>query len=297
MEEACYILKEYLNYHNETIQKYGENSVVLMQVGGFYEIYAVINEIIHVGADLHTLADILGIQIARRNKNITEITYDNFLMAGFPEHALPKFQKILLNHNYTIALVNQVTEPPNPERQITDIISPGTVIENYNNADMNVLVSVYINVYPQQYDKKIYIVGLSAIDVSTGQNYVHRIQSSLTDESMWSDELFRLLHYYSPKETLFHCDEEFELLKDEICNQWIIDDKTLHVHLYKNPQFKKQSFQNEFLKQIFTDGGILTPIEYLGFERDPEITLSYIYMLQFIHEHKIENLHLSLIHI
>ena len=291
MEEACYILKEYLNYHNETIQKYGENSVVLMQVGGFYEIYAVINEIIHVGADLHTLADILGIQIARRNKNITEITYDNFLMAGFPEHALPKFQKILLNHNYTIALVNQVTEPPNPERKITDIISPGTVIENYNNADMNVLVSVYINVYPQQYDKKIYIVGLSAIDVSTGQNYVHRIQSSLTDESMWSDELFRLLHYYSPKETLFHCDEEFELLKDEICNQWIIDDKTLHIHLYKNPQFKKQSFQNEFLKQIFTDGGILTPIEYLGFERDPEITLSYIYMLQFIHEHKIENLH------
>ena len=96
MEEACYILKEYFNYHNETIQKYGENSVVLMQVGGFYEIYAVINEIIHVGADLHTLADILGIQIARRNKNITEITYDNFLMAGFPEHALPKFQKILL---------------------------------------------------------------------------------------------------------------------------------------------------------------------------------------------------------
>ena len=34
---------------------------------------------------------------------------------------------------------------------------------------------------------------------------------------------------------------------------------------------------------------MLSPIEYLGFERDPEIVLSYIYMFQFIHEHKIEN--------
>ena len=73
MEKASYILKEYLNYHNESIQKYGENTVVLMQVGGFYEIYAVVNETTNVGADIYQLADILGIQVARRNKNIPTI--------------------------------------------------------------------------------------------------------------------------------------------------------------------------------------------------------------------------------
>ena len=132
MESAPYILKEYLKYHNENIKKYGKNTVVLMQVGGFYEIYAVINEKIHEGADIYHLADILGIQVARRNKNIPEIDFNNFLMAGWNTFALPKFQKILLNHNYTIILVNQITEPPNVERQITDIMSPGTVIDNYN---------------------------------------------------------------------------------------------------------------------------------------------------------------------
>jgi len=288
MEKACYILKEYIKYHDENVKKYGSNTVVLMQVGGFYEIYAVVNESISQGADIYQLADILGIQVARRNKSIQEISYDNFLMAGWNTFALPKFQKILLNHNYTVVLVNQITEPPNVERAITDIISPGTVIENYNNADTNYLVSVYINIYPQQHDRKIYVVGLSAIDVSTGQNTVHKIQSSLTDENLWQDELFRLIHYYSPKETIFHMDEEIELTKDDICNQFVINEVTLHSNLYTDSQFKKPSFQNDMLKKVFQPG-YLEATEYLGFDC-PEITLSYVYMIQFIHEHKLENL-------
>ena len=44
----------------------------------------------------------------------------------------------------------------------------------------------------------------------------------------------------------------------------------------------------KFLKKIF-NSGFLTPVEYLGFD-ESEMTLSYIYMIQFIHEHKLENL-------
>ena len=288
MSEPCYILKEYINYHDENIKKYGSNTVILMQVGGFYEIYAVANDKINVGADIYKIADILGIQVTRRNKSVPEINYGNYLMAGWNTFALPKFQKILLNHNYTIVIVNQITEPPNPERAITDIISPGTVIENYNNSDTNYLVSVYINIYPQQHDRKIYVIGLSAIDIATGQNIVHTIQSTLTDENIWRDELFRLIHYYSPKETIFHIDEEIELTKDDICNQFEVNEVTLHLQLYTDSQFKKPTFQNDFLKKIF-DPGYLLATEYLGFDC-PEITLSYIYMIQFIHEHKLENL-------
>lgn len=286
MGEPCFILKEYLKYHNENIQKYGENTVVLMQVGSFYEIYSVQNDTVNVGADIYKIADILGIQVVRRNKSIPEINYDNFLMSGWNMYATEKFQKILLNHNYTIVFVDQISEPPNPERKITNIISPGTMIENYNNNDNNNLISVYINRYPQQYDKYIYVVGLSVIDVSTGQNYVHKIVSSLNDSNIWSDELFRLIHYYSPKECIFH--DDANLSKEEICNTFQLNSQTLHYNLYQNKDFKKPSFQNEFLKKIF-NSGFLTPIEYLGFD-ESEMTLSYIYMIQFVHEHKLENL-------
>ena len=75
------------------------------------------NESINVGADIYKLGDILGIQVVRRNKSISEINYDNFLMSGWNMYATEKFQKILLNHNYTIVFVDQVTEPPNPEKK------------------------------------------------------------------------------------------------------------------------------------------------------------------------------------
>jgi len=286
MEEPCFILKEYLKYHDENIQKYGKNTVVLMQVGSFYEIYSVQNESLNLGADIYQLADILGIQVVRRNKSIPEITLENFLMSGWNTYATEKFQKILLNHNYTIVYVDQVTEPPNPERKITNIISPGTMIENYNNSDNNYLLSIYLNSYPQQYDKYIYVIGLSAIDISTGENTVHKIISSLDDNNIWKDELFRLIHYYSPKECLFH--SEIDLKKDEISNMFQLNEKSIHYNLYQNHDFKKPSYQNEYLKKIFNTG-FLTPIEYLGFD-ESEITLSYLYMIQFIHEHKLENL-------
>ena len=288
MSEPCFILKEYLKYHDENIQKYGENTVVLMQVGSFYEIYSVQNESINVGADIYKLADILGIQVVRRNKSIPEINYDNFLMAGWNMYATEKFQKILLNHNYTIVFVDQVTEPPNPERKITNILSPGTVLENYNNSDSNNLLSVYINSYPQGLDKRIHVIGLSSIDISTGQNNVHKIISSVSDDNLWKDELFRLIHYYSPKEIIFHIDKDIHLSKQDISSQFDINSDTLHYELYKDSCYKKPSFQNDFLQKIFKTG-YLTPTEYLGFD-STEMTLSYIYMIQFIHEHKLENL-------
>ena len=76
------------------------------------------------------------------------------------------------------------------------------MIDNYNNNDNNYLLSVYLNRYQQQYNKYIYVIGLSAIDISTGENTVHKIVSSLNDNNIWKDELFRLIHYYSPKECI-----------------------------------------------------------------------------------------------
>ena len=293
-ENMCYILKEYLTHHYKYIEKYGENTVVLMQVGSFYEIYAVINEQMNVGANINLLGEILDIQVSRKNKNIEEVNYGNYLLAGFPDHALLKFQNILLNNDYTIVLVNQVTEPPNPEREVTEIISPGTVIENYNNQDTNVLVSVYISVYPTASNKIVYVLGLSAIDISTGKNYVHHIRSKESDNKLWTDELFRLIHYYNPREILFHFDPNTnlasELSESKISQEWEINHKTLHVNTCWSKDFEKISYQNDFLKKIYPNTGILSPLEYLGFERELEIALSYMYMIQFIHEHKIENL-------
>ena len=94
-EDMCYILKEYLQFH-EKYSKIYDKMIVLMMVGQFYEIYAVINDNIQIGPNLNEISDTLNIQIAKRNKKIQEIDFNNFLMAGFPDHALIKFRNIKL---------------------------------------------------------------------------------------------------------------------------------------------------------------------------------------------------------
>ena len=83
-EEMCNILKLYLQYHDKYIKIYGEKTIVIINVGNWYEIYAVINDElnIHEGPDLNEISDILNIQIARRNKKIKEINYDTYILKG-----------------------------------------------------------------------------------------------------------------------------------------------------------------------------------------------------------------------
>ena len=280
------ILKEYIQFHNKYTTIYGENSVVLMQVGQFFEMYAVTNETIHMGADLTKLSDILQIQVARRDKEIDQISCDNYLMAGFPDHSLLKFKNILLNHNFTIILVEQVTEPPNPERKVTEIISPGTSLDPFNKADTHYLLSIYIDSYPS-HTHQIHIAGLSAINIATGKNYVHTIVSTVDDKNLWKDEIYRFIHYYNPSEILIHYSSAVTMSTKDISHYWDIEESIIHNNIIHSKEYHKLSYQNKCLSKYFTPHNMLSPIEYLGFERYPEITISYLYLLQFIYEHKV----------
>jgi DNA mismatch repair protein MutS len=289
MENITYILKEYLNFHDKYTEIYGTKTIVIMMCGQFYEIYGVNNDEIQVGPNLNELSDILNISVARRNKNINEISYDNYQMMGWPDHSLIKFQNILLNNGYTIVKVDQVTAPPNPEREVTEIISPSTCIESYDSQDTNYLSSIYINTYPYSNGKKINVAGLSFIDVSTGRSFIHSISSSISDNKIWNDEIYRLIQYYNPKELILHYSKDLNFNKEDISKFWEINENNIHINLTKSTEYHKLSYQNQFLSKIFNNIGNLSPIEYLDLEREPEIILSYIYMIQFIHEHKVEN--------
>ena len=134
MDNKQHILNSYIKYRDEYIEKYGENTVVLMEVGSFFEIYAVINDEICVGEkNIYNICqNLLGIAVTRRNKKILEVSYNNYLQAGVPSFGIKKYTDLLLNNNYTVVIVGQITSPPNPERGVTEILSPGTCIDNYN---------------------------------------------------------------------------------------------------------------------------------------------------------------------
>ena len=107
----------YIDYHNEYIKKYGENTVVLIQTGSHFNVFAVINDEINHGPDIyHICKTIMNIEVVKQNKKIKEVSYKNCLLAGFPVNSIQKYETILLNHNYTVVIVEHLTPPPNVER-------------------------------------------------------------------------------------------------------------------------------------------------------------------------------------
>ena len=68
--EKKMLVDEYLDYHRQLVdKKIGDKNVVLLQNGMFYELY---NYRCPDGPDLFALADLLGIQLARKNKEIAK---------------------------------------------------------------------------------------------------------------------------------------------------------------------------------------------------------------------------------
>ena len=195
--------------------------------------------------------------------------------------ALKKYEDILLNNNYTIVIVEHITSPPNPERGVTRIVSPGTSIENYNKSDNNFLMSIFIENY-----KGVHSVGVASIDLSRGKNYLHSMISKIEDKN-YLDEIGRFIHFYNPSEIIFHT-KNITLEKEDIIQKWDISHQSIQCNHYKEDKYFKLSYQNEFLQHIFKIESQVSVIEELDLERNPELIVSYIYLLQYIHDHRVD---------
>ena len=289
--ETQHHIKKYIEYHEEYIKKYGENTVVLMQAGSHFNLFAIINDEVNIGPDIyHICQNVLNnaLQVTKQNKKKPEISYSNCLLAGFPVCSIGKYENILLNSNYTVVIVEQITPPPNPERGVTRILSPGTTVEDYNNRESRYLMSIYIekNAYM---NKDVFITGLSTIDLSTGKNYLHYILSKSEDNGLWIDEIGRYIHFYNPSEILFQFNG-FEMSQNDIIQRWDIPHNSIQINHYHEKEYKKTTYQNEFLQKIFNLSIMMTPIEHFDLEMKPEVVISYIYMLQYIKDHLVNNL-------
>lgn len=287
--KKCNIYEEYISHYDRFQKKYGSKSIVLMQVGSFHEAYSTDNK----GPNLFQLSDLLNIVCTRKDKNITVIDEKNPYMLGFPSVALSKFLKILVDNNYTVIVIDQITPPPNPARGITGIYSPSTFIENVSHEN-KYLMTMYIEINNVINSKKANIsIGMCAIDSSTGNvNYYESHGSGLNDENESLEEAQRFYHYYRPIELLVYQinnsnNSEFD--KDVLKKIDIVPNQVMLNFTKINPNFTKISYQNNLLKKIYPQCGIENPIEYLDLQKYSYGLISMISTFDYIHQHN-ENL-------
>ena len=304
------VFNQYINYHNEYQKKYGKNTVVFMQVGSFFELYGIYQDDKIIGCDVIKISEILNVQYTKKNKKNADNIMSNPWMCGFPDHSLSKFRNVLLNNNYTIVLVEQVTNPPNPEREVTEIISPGTIVDSYNKSATNNILSIYITKYTDyKSHKEVFVCGLSVIDIGTGECHVMEARSIPDDLNLYIDETYRFIHTYNPIEIIIHLSDDVIELSDNNKNndfslensanikshkftkQWFINvfeiiSPNVYINNITGDQYTKVPYQNQFLEKVYKECGMLSPIEYIDMECMPDALISFLYLLQFAYEHK-----------
>ena len=145
-------------------KKYGKDTIVFMEIGTFFEVYEVDNDNLQIGK-AKEMAELLNIQLTKKNKSILENSTKNPLLAGVPAVSFERYlDRIIREKKYTVIVVRQKGTPPKISRYVSEIISPGTNFDYLNDSEDNYIVSLLVDK-----NRDIYYIGYSAIDVSTGK--------------------------------------------------------------------------------------------------------------------------------
>ncbi|QKF72814.1 DNA mismatch repair ATPase [Aliarcobacter faecis] len=256
-------------------KKYGKNTLVLMEIGTFFEVYEVNNDKEQIGK-AKEIAELLNIQLTRKNKSILENSKENPIMAGVPAISFEKhLARIIAEQKYTIAIIRQKGIPPNVSRYLDVVVSPGTNFDFVVDQDDNFITSIVVDQI-----RGNYLIGYSAIDVTTAKCYYNEIFGTNEDKFFALDEVFNYMNMHRTSEVIL-------TIADKSINQKeIIDYLELNLKSYHLRNFRpKITYQNELFKNVFNIESLLTPIEHLDMERAPLASESMAVLIDFVIAH------------
>ena len=266
----------YFDLQRHFEEKYGSDTVVFMEIGTFYEVYEVNNDEEQIGK-AKEIAELLNIQLTKKNKNIIENSDRNPLLAGVPAVSFERYlNRLIQEQKYTVIVVKQKGNPPKISRYIAQIVSPGTNFEHIVDNDENYIVSLAIDKY-----RGMYSVGYSAIDVTTGKSWLYETHSTSEDPSYALDEVFNLLNVYRTSEIVMTFLDGIDDQRHVMHYLEIPE----HYHYAVNNQRPKIAFQNRLFGEVYQIESLLSPIEHLDLERSPMITESLAILIHFVIEH------------
>lgn len=190
----------------QTHQKtYGDKTVVLIQVGAFYEIYGVLNTKTKdiSKSHLNAISKLCNLKIATKQHLNDE---EELVMIGFRDYNLDKYIPMLTNEGWTVPVINQDAPTSNTTRSLFKIFSPGTTFLSDDKSITNNIMCIWMekkfaNSFVP-YD--MFVCGISTTDIYTGRSYIHEYHLKQFKHITSSyDELERFYSTYKPKEILF----------------------------------------------------------------------------------------------
>jgi len=188
---------------------------LFFRLGDFYELFF---------DDAIQASRLLEITLTSRNKDQAGKAIP---MCGVPHHSVKNYLARLLRQGYKIALCEQVEDPSTAKglvkREVTRVLTPGTVIEDdVLRADENNYIASLIEIKD--------VLGLSILDVSTGEFWL----SEIHDSNAW-EKLIGQLEHFRPSELILpeeQLDSYLSQLPPELVNSFLVTpqpDWTFHI--------------------------------------------------------------------
>jgi DNA mismatch repair protein MutS len=209
------IVQDYLELTRQYQAEYGAKTIVLMEVGSFYEVYALIKtDGTYTGSPIEEFAKINEMVIAKKSNVFVD--KQQVAMAGMGTAHAEKYIQKLQDHDYTIVIYKQ--DPTNKtSRNLAEIISPGTYFPVDSIKLTNNIMCIWLHKAKATKTQPCQVtMGLANLDIYTGKTALCQFQTVYAHSPATYDELERSIAAYRPSECLLVANLPETLLDDII---------------------------------------------------------------------------------
>jgi DNA mismatch repair protein MutS len=196
------LVQDYLDLTQKYKAEYGEKTLVLMEVGSFFEVYALIKpDGTYTGSNIADFAKINEMVIAKKNTCVGKLPV---VMAGMGTAYADKYIQKLQEHNYTIVIYKQDAQQKT-SRSLAEIISPGTYFPMETDSAIltNNIMCIWLHKSTASKTRPCQVtIGLANIDIYTGKTALFQFVANYIHSPATYDELERYVAAYHPSECL-----------------------------------------------------------------------------------------------
>lgn len=297
------IYGDYFKYTREYQAKYGENTIVLMQVGTFLEVYGVRDSQSgeYLLSKIKEFANLCQFNIAEKKATYGPSDHTGqIVMAGFMHYLLDKYLPKMLDGGFTVVVYLQEKESSDPKagykRVLHKIYSPGTYLscESSESADRltNNIMSIWFHLSKNLATsgsanaplKETLICGISVINIFTGKSYMFEYQVPFILNNSAFDELERSVSIFLPSEVIVVSPFDAPTMDKIVQFAGIL---VQSFHSYRTEDSKAENCTSQhYIKEILTTFYNDDTYDVCSeFSENIVATQSYCYLLDFVREH------------
>jgi DNA mismatch repair protein MutS len=288
------LLAEYLELTKKYQEEYGENTILLMQVGAFFEVYGIYDKESGniMSSKISAFSQICELNIVDKN---TCVGKNNVMMAGFKDYMIEKYLRKIQDAGFTAVVYIQDENVKNTTRSLGGIFSPGTYFQTESKNLTNSISCIWINFIENKVllKGKYVVVGVANIDIYTGKTSIFQFKEKYINNPTTYDELERFISIYNPSEVIMISNLPNENEMDNIISYAGISCDLIHkihinssqndVKMSRIKNCEKQPYQKEILSTFYTFDSFDVFIQ--NFYENNIATQAFCYLLDFVHQH------------